>query len=123
MSVFISWSGKDTASYWVAVLLKEFIPKVIQRTDCFISTETQAGTPWLETIFKELKSRKIGLVCVTRDNLKSPWLNFEAGAIANNVGQTRMCPVLIDLSPADVPPPLSSFPDEIAKQGGRPSDL
>jgi TIR domain len=109
MSVFISWSGRETASYSVAILLKEFIPKVIQRTDCFISTETQAGTPWVETIFKELQSRNIGLVCVTRDNLKSPWLNFEAGAIAKNVGVARMCPVLIDLSPADVPPPLSSF--------------
>jgi TIR domain. len=109
MSVFISWSGKDTASYRVAVLLKEFIPKVIQKTDCFISTDTQAGTPWVETIFKELQSRNIGLVCVTRDNLKSPWLNFEAGALAKNVGVTRMCPILVDLTTSDVPPPLSSF--------------
>jgi hypothetical protein len=109
MSVFISWSGKDTASYRVAVLLKEFIPKVIQRTDCFLSTDTQAGTPWADNIFKELQSRNIGLVCVTRENLTSPWLNFEAGAIAKNVGVARMCPVLVNLPASDVPPPLSSF--------------
>jgi hypothetical protein len=109
MSVFISWSGKDPASYRVAVLLKEFIPKVIQRTDCFVSTDTQAGAPWADIIFKELQSRNIGLVCVTRENLTSPWLNFEAGAIAKNVGVARMCPVLVNLPASDVPPPLSSF--------------
>jgi TIR domain len=109
MSVFISWSGKDTASYRIAVLLKEFIPKLIQKTDCFISSDMQAGTVWDDIIFKELEKRNIGLVCITRENLNSPWLNFEAGAIAKNVGVARMCPVLVDLPDSEVPPPLSSF--------------
>jgi hypothetical protein len=117
MSVFISWAGKDTASYRIAVLLKEFIPQVIQKTDCFISDDIQAGTVWLNRLLAELQNRNIGLVCVTRDNQNSRWLNFEAGAIWKNVGDvSRVCPVLIDLSPKDVSQPLSSFQTKTLKR-------
>jgi TIR domain-containing protein len=99
------------SSHRVALLLKDFIPKVIQRTNCFVSSaDIQAGEMWQKILFEELENRNIGLVCVTRANLESRWLNFEAGAIAKKVVETaKLCPVLIDLPKSDLPLPLSSF--------------
>jgi hypothetical protein len=109
VSVFISWSGQNSASRRVAELFKKYIPKIIQGTSCYVSTQTEAGQVWVDTLFTELQGRDVGLLCVTRDNYQKPWINFEAGALAKNYGKARVCPVLIDLKPSDVPPPLSAF--------------
>jgi hypothetical protein len=48
------------------------------------------------------------IICVTRDNQREPWLNFEAGALAkSSKGSVR--PVLLDLTPAELVGPLTSF--------------
>jgi hypothetical protein len=108
VSVFISWSGENSASRRVAEILKKYIQRIIQGTSCYVSTETEAGQVWVDTLFTELQGRNIGLLCVTRDNYQKPWINFEAGALAKNYGKSRVCPILIDLKTSDVPP-LSAF--------------
>src|SRR5262249_13631481 len=51
-----------------------------------------------------------GVLVMTQDNLKSPWLHFEAGAIAKQVGTpARVAPLLFGLKPSDIHPPLSQF--------------
>lgn len=42
------------------------------------------------------------IICVTKENLSSSWLNFEAGALSKSIDQSKVCPFLVDLKPSDI---------------------
>jgi hypothetical protein len=110
MQLFISWSG--SLSQAVAQVLRDWLPDVIQQLKPWMSTEDIGkGRPWNEVLSKTLDATTEGVVCLTRSNSKSEWLNFEAGALAKRVANTggQVRPLLIDLPPADVVGPLASF--------------
>jgi len=54
------------------------------------------GVVWVQELGKELEGSDFGILCLTQDNVQSPWLLFEAGAIAKNFGAARVVPYLID---------------------------
>jgi DNA-binding CsgD family transcriptional regulator len=58
------------------------------------------------------------LPCVTAENQASTWLNFEAGALAKSVEASRVVPLAIDLTPADIAIPLGQFQAQPATQEG-----
>ena len=108
MKVFISWSGE--LSKRVAELLKSWIEDVLQGTDVWISTEDiEKGSLWFTEVTNQLAETGVGIVCLTRDNMNTPWILFEAGAFAKGLTKNRVCPLLIDLSPSDLVAPLSQF--------------
>lgn len=101
MKVFISWSG--TISQEVAKVLKQWIPCVIQSVEpYFSSADIDKGARWSTDIAKELQDASFGILCVTKDNLSSSWLNFEAGALSKSIEQSKVCPFLVDLKPSDI---------------------
>lgn len=101
MKVFISWSG--TKSQEVAKVLKQWIPCVIQSVEpYFSSADIDKGARWSTDIAKELQDASFGILCVTKDNLSSSWLNFEAGALSKSIEQSKVCPFLVDLKPSDI---------------------
>lgn len=101
MKVFISWSG--TKSQGVAKVLKQWIPCVIQSVEpYFSSADIDKGARWSTDIAKELQDASFGILCVTKDNLSSSWLNFEAGALSKSIEQSKVCPFLVDLKPSDI---------------------
>lgn len=102
MKIFISWSGKKSEE--VAKVLKKWIPCVIQSAEpYFSSADIDKGSRWSSAIAKELESSSFGILVVTKDNLTSPWLNFEAGALSKTIAEAKVCPLLVDLKPIDVP--------------------
>lgn len=111
LNIFISWSGD--ASKDVAVKLREVLELASESFACFVSEQDiAAGARWSEGIAQQLRVSKIGIVVVTPGNLEKPWLNFEAGAIANQVGDSvRVVPLLVGLKASQIPPssPLSQF--------------
>lgn len=108
MRVFISWSGERSRK--VALLLREWLPSVLQAVVPFMSDEDiPKGAQWLTALNEQLANTRFGIVCVTPENREAAWLNFEAGAIANAVGESRVCPLLLGLSNTDVRPPMSIF--------------
>lgn len=108
MKVFISWSGE--VSHAVALGLKEWLPNVIQALEPFVSSEDIAkGGRWLAKINAELEGAQFGVICLTPQNLQSPWVLFEAGALSVRFAEGRVAPLLIGLSSVNVTPPLSQF--------------
>jgi TIR domain-containing protein len=111
VKVFISWSGDY--SHRLAEFLREWLPDVIQDLEPWVSSEDIAkGKRWNEELARSLDEVHQGIICVTPDNMHSPWLNFEAGALAKRLegstgGQVR--PILLGVRPADVTGPLASF--------------
>lgn len=101
MKVFISWSGE--ISFEVAKILKEWIPCIIQDVEPYFSSEDiDKGARWSTDIAKELEEASFGILCVTKDNLQSQWLNFEAGALSKAIDKAKVCPLLFRLKTTDI---------------------
>lgn len=108
MRLFISWSGD--LSHRIAECVFEWLPMVLQGVEPYMSSESiEKGARWSTHIGKELEEARFGLVILTKENLSSRWLHFEAGAVAKSVDESRLAPLLFGLRPADVLQPLSQF--------------
>jgi TIR domain-containing protein len=107
MTVFISWSGPLSKA--VAELLNSWLPDVIQGVKTWFSPEhIEKGAIWSSEINDAL-STSVGVLCVTQENKNAPWVLFEAGGLSKGLTKARVCPLLIDLEPKDLQPPLSTF--------------
>jgi len=108
MKVFISCSGE--LSRLVAVLLSSWIQNTIQGIEGWIfSGDIDKGSLWFPNISTELAETCVGIICLTQENMNAPWILFEAGALAKGLSNSRVCPLLINLSSSDLIPPLSQF--------------
>lgn len=108
MKVFISWSGEASGN--LAEVLRQWIPGVIQAVKPYYSSgDVAKGARWTSEIAKELEESRVGLICLTRENLEAPWLIFEAGALSKSLDKSRVCPILFDLEPTDLKGPLAQF--------------
>jgi TIR domain-containing protein len=109
VKLFISWSGER--SKLVATALRHWLPDVIQSVEPWMSgADLEAGTRWNEKIQTKLSESRFGILCLTQENINSPWILFEAGALAKTLEDTFVCPYLIDLRPVDLPQgPLAQF--------------
>jgi hypothetical protein len=75
----------------------------------FVGIDVDKGARWANEISKELAESSFGIIVLTRDNLRSPWINFEAGAISRMIGRAKVCPIVFGLEPTDVEWPLAQF--------------
>lgn len=108
MEIFISWSGDRSKA--VAELLRDWLPKVIQKLRPWISaSDIDKGARWLKEISGKLESVNYGIICLTPENLDAEWVLFEAGALSKAIEASYVCPVLFDLEPSSVSGPLSQF--------------
>ncbi len=106
MKVFISWSGKP--SKYIAETLSNWLEQVLQVAEPWISADIEKGKRWSIEISDKLKESKMAIICLTKDNLDSKWIHFEAGAIAKT-DDAQVCTFLYNLNPTDVQQPLSQF--------------
>ena len=108
MKVFISWSGRRSRK--VAEQLRQWLPSVIQAVrPYFTPDDIMKGSRWSNEIARELEEAQIGIICLTRDNLNAPWVNFEAGALSKKLDTSKVCPFLLDIQPTDIEGPLVQF--------------
>ncbi|MDA8522181.1 toll/interleukin-1 receptor domain-containing protein [Acidovorax sp. NCPPB 4044] len=107
MKIFISWSGPQSMD--IGHALRDWLPCVLQYAKpYFTPNDIEKGVRWNAEIVRELEESKIGLLCLTHDNLKAPWLMFEAGAISK-LPSSRLCPILFRVDQVQVTGPLSQF--------------
>ena len=101
MKVFLSWSGER--SHKVAIALRDWLPSVIQSIEPYVSSEDiDKGARWGTDIAKELDASMFGILCVTKENIESPWLLFEAGALSKSMDKSLVSPLLFDLTHTDI---------------------
>lgn len=115
MKVFISWSGKT--SHAVAIALRDWLPSVIQSINPYVSSEDiDKGARWSSDIAGELDESAFGILCVTKDNINAPWLNFEAGALGKSVERSKVCPFLFRIKPSDIDGPMLQYQSTIYEE-------
>ncbi|MCW9014216.1 MAG: TIR domain-containing protein [Gammaproteobacteria bacterium] len=106
--IFISWSGEKSKK--LAQCFKDWLPSVIQATKPYFSPEDiEKGSRWNSGISKKLEETKVGLICLTKNNVEAPWIIFEAGALSKSIEHSRVIPILFGLEASDVKGPLAQF--------------
>ena len=115
LEIFLSWSGQR--SYQLADTLRKWLPKVNNLFKPWMSSESiSKGDRWTAELTGALDRCNAGIICVTAENKYEPWLLFESGALAkkkygedqSNSG-AKVCTYLLDLAPADLDGPLTTF--------------
>ena len=116
MKVFISWHGD--LSHQVAMILREWLRNVIQSMpEPYVSSEDiQMGARWVYSLATELEQSNFGIVCITRHNLESPWINFEAGALSKSLETGRVSPLLVDIRRSELRGPLAQFQSTVLER-------
>jgi hypothetical protein len=106
MKVFLCWSGDRSKA--VAELLGHWIGQVIQAVQPWISTQTDKGTRWRQEVGDHLEEARVGIVCLTPENLDETWIHFEAGALSKTK-DARVCTFLLGMQSTDIKEPLAQF--------------
>ncbi|NLS97578.1 MAG: TIR domain-containing protein [Planctomycetaceae bacterium] len=99
MDVLISWSKPQSRE--MATLFHRWIPKVLPGVNPWMSDkDIDKGTDWWNELKGLLTRAKMCIICVTPQNVRSPWLYFETGTIAGKGENVRVCPYLVGLDPS-----------------------
>jgi len=115
--VFVSWSGERSRN--IAESLSRWLPNVLQGLEVWTSEhDITAGARWNIELAEQLDSTYFGILCLTPENLTSPWLIFEAGALSKAIKESRVAPYRFGLQTTDVAPPLSQFQGVDADEKG-----
>jgi hypothetical protein len=105
--VFLAWSGPRSRE--VASALRGWLPNVIQNLEPWMSeNDIDKGTAWHKELSAQLQNITTGIICLTPENLREPWINFEAGALSKLEGSHTLT-YLFEVDAANVPYPLAGF--------------
>lgn len=108
MDVFLSWSTERSDK--LATMFNEWISNVLPTVKTYISTQQIGpGERWSENIGKGLETNFMGIFFMVEENVNSPWLNFEAGAISKNIDDSKVIPLLHKMKPEQVSGPMAQF--------------
>lgn len=108
MRVFLSWSGDPSRQ--LAETLREWIPNVIQAAQPYYSPgDIAQGARWSSELAEILADTQMGILCLTADNITSPWITFEAGALSKGLSVSRAVPLLFGFEATELTGPLVQF--------------
>ena len=110
MKVFLSWSG--VRSRQVAQALRDWLPGVLQSVEPWLSSPRHPAWPVSGAVEFSPRSAAdvdVGILCLTSENLKSPWLMMEAGALSQVARSAAVVPYLLDVAPSDLPAPVARY--------------
>lgn len=108
LNIFISWSKEQSRE--LAGCLNDFLNKMFENITTFYSPESiDTGSQWLTNVSGALNQCTYGILVVTPENLVSPWLIFEAGALSKQIDTARVCPLLFNLKKSQLEGPLTQF--------------
>src|SRR5215217_9258833 len=115
MQVFISWSGEQSRR--LAEALRDWLPGVLQAVEPWLSSrDALIGEPFSTSLTRAFASSEVGVVCVTKNNLHSPWLHFEAGVLSS--AKRAIALYGLGVSPSELTGPLAQFQMDTADSNG-----
>lgn len=114
--IFISWSGE--ASLRIAECLRATLPFIFRVEPWLSSRDIPPGRPWLQELMGQLESIDVGVLVITPENIDSPWMQFEAGALCKNFDHSRVFPYLVGLECDQIRGPFGHFQAIQADQDG-----
>jgi hypothetical protein len=90
VKIFICWSGTrgEAAASALETWLKSALGDDVTPK---VSHNIEKGTSWFEQLRDFLDESGAGLLCLTPEALRSPWVSFEAGALSRALGGTAAC--------------------------------
>jgi hypothetical protein len=107
MKVFLSWSGD--MSQQITREIYDWLPLILQNVKLYMTpSDIEKGARWSPEMTQELETCNFGIICLTKDNLASLWIAFEAGALSKAL-TARVATFLFGIGHADVPQPLAQF--------------
>ena len=122
MKIFISWSGswgKGAAGAMKDWLHRDALPGELREADVLVSADIAKGAVWFEELRNFLDQACVALVCLTHEALRSPWVHYEVGAIAQALGaqpqprasgrRTPVFTLLLGVKPGELEGPLAAF--------------
>lgn len=112
MNIFLSWS--EDKSRAVALALKDTLPFMMQEITIFYSGDIEKGKRGTGEIADALEGTNFGIICLTPDNLKSPWIHWEAGALTKFKDNHRAWTLLLEVEHSDIEPPLAGYQHTIS---------
>lgn len=117
MKIFISWSGERSQA--LAMALRDWLPLVLHYAEPWLSeADVAAVDRWAQAVAKELEASNFGIICVTPENVGSPWVLFEAGALAKSMQGAKVIPLLFNLGIGDITGPLAQYQAKKVEKSG-----
>ena len=99
MDVLLCWSKKR--SHLVAEALQAWLPQVLPSLKPWMSSlDIDKGRAWYHELHLFLSQAKAVIVCVTSENVRSPWIYYEAGFVASSRDTNLVCPFLLGEQPS-----------------------
>lgn len=94
----------------VARLLGTWLPDIMPWVGVHIPpADRYSGIGWFSDELRDLQDTEFAILILTKENLFSPWLSFEAGTLIKHLDRSSIYPVAVDISFADVSGPLAQF--------------
>ena len=101
LTIFLSWSGPMSRK--LADFLREWLEKVVPGVNSWMSQEDiRRGSEWFPALMRALQNAHASIICVTPENVLSPWIHFEAGCLATQLSKGFVCPYLLGLNPSEL---------------------
>jgi hypothetical protein len=118
MRLFLAWSGGRSyeLARALAWCIREVLPK--ESVNYFLSSDIEPGTPWFDALDRGLKESDAVLLCITRDNVRSPWMHFEVGSRLGADEHSRVFTYLLDAKPDELTDPLRKYQAVDSTKGG-----
>jgi predicted nucleotide-binding protein len=108
MKVFLSWSGDRSKR--VAEALRDWLPGALQAVEPWLSSRDAAvGRRWASSLATALEEAQVAIVCLTKENIRAEWLQFEAGAVSGLSDDVLLCLYALDVEATTIDGPLSQF--------------
>ncbi len=98
--VFVSWSGDWSKE--IADFLIKWIPNILDVNFFFSPQDMALGKVWAKDLSQRLGTSKFGILVITPENVNSPWVIFEAGALMKNFDSGRAIPYLVSFDGKDL---------------------
>ena len=107
MKAFIGWSGQRGLA--LAEAVRAWLAQVLPELPAFVSIELPKGRLWFPALAQELKSARVGLMCLAPPRVAGDWQLVESGAIWKATARGSLFPLCFCVERSRIPDPLQAF--------------